>query len=143
MKLERDKLLHLAYSSLCITIVVLIVVVVLLRLVATFRLAKASASEQTVQVGRRALPVFTFEPDKDSVTPAQIAMDYQLQINLFILRNGFLTGSTAVSKCVENACKAAYTLAQLKAGFDRNTGTEVSQIRPLTPLRSISVNSGP
>ena len=139
MQLETSKLFHLAYSSLCVVIAVLIIIVVLLRVVAMFRIAKASASEQTVQVGRQTLPVFTFEPAKDSVTPAQIAMDYQLQMNLFILRNGFLTGTPAVTECVENACKAAYTLTQLKAGFNRNTGMggQVSQIRPLAPMRSI------
>lgn len=140
MQTEGKKLMHLAFSSLCVVIVVLLVVVLSMRIVAMFRLSNASASEKTVQVGKRVLPVFHFEPAKDSLTPAQIAIDYQLQLNLFILRNGFLTGTPAVSECVTNACKAAYTLAQLKAGFTRNTdmGSEISQIRPLAPLREMT-----
>ncbi|WP_298332182.1 hypothetical protein [Asticcacaulis sp.] len=139
MQVETKKVLHLACSSVCVVIVVLMLVVLLVRIAASFKIAAASASEQMVKVGHRSLPIFVFEPAKDSVTPAQIAMDYQLQMNLFILRNGFLTGTPALSACVENACKAAYTLAQLKAGFNHNTGMgmQVSQIRPLAPLREL------
>jgi hypothetical protein len=142
MQLERNKLIHLAFSSLCVVIFVLLLIVLLLRIVAMFRISKASASEKTVQIGKRVLPVFHFEPAKDSVTPAQIAMDYQLQMNLFILRNGFLTGTSAIKECVTNSCKAAYTLAQLKAGFTKNTdmGRQISQIRPLAPLRQMSLD---
>lgn len=136
---DKKKLTRLAVSTLCVVVVVLFIVMLILRIVASFRISSASASEQIVRVGDASLPIFVFEPAKDSITPAQIAMDYQLQMNLYILRNGFLTGTPAVTACVENACKAAYTLAQLKAGFNTNTGMgkQVSQIRPLAPLRTI------
>lgn len=130
---------RLALSSFYIVVIVLFVIMVILRIVASFHIAKASASEQVVQIGKNILPVFVYKPSANVITPAQVAVDYQLQMNLFILRNGFLTGTPAITACVENACKAAYTLAQLKAGFNRNTGMgkQVSQIRPLAPLRTI------
>ncbi len=131
--LEKKTLVRLTINSLCVAIVVILVIVVVFRFL---RIASTSASEHVAQVDK---PVFVYKPSADYVTPAQVAMDYQLQFNLYILRNGFLTGTSAVTTCVENACKAAYTLAQLKAGFDRNTGMggQVSQIRPLAPLRQM------
>lgn len=112
--------LHLACSSVCVVLAVIVVILIAMRINATFRIATASASEKTISINSRNLPIFIYERSKGVDTPAQVAMDYQLQANLFILRNGFLTGTPAVTACVESACKAAYTLAQLKAGVSRN-----------------------